>query len=101
MQTGYQRPAFCQKADMYYNCGQTLRPVWLYNNRFDHLEWTIMYIDGWQWRVTFVNFIVDPSVEKPTIRFISESPYEQVFNLSLISVFIFKSNVNSKHSITL
>eukprot|EP01087_Luapelamoeba_hula_P004049 TRINITY_DN14009_c0_g1_i1.p2 TRINITY_DN14009_c0_g1~~TRINITY_DN14009_c0_g1_i1.p2 ORF type:complete len:204 (-),score=30.63 TRINITY_DN14009_c0_g1_i1:31-642(-) len=70
-------PAVCQKADRYYVCGETDRPLWTLESTNPGLVFRITYTNGYQWRLTVFTFIVDENIHEPTIKFINENPYEQ------------------------
>eukprot|EP01092_Planopodium_desertum_P010372 TRINITY_DN45_c0_g1_i1.p1 TRINITY_DN45_c0_g1~~TRINITY_DN45_c0_g1_i1.p1 ORF type:complete len:187 (+),score=7.73 TRINITY_DN45_c0_g1_i1:51-611(+) len=71
--------SICQRADNYYDCGDVAPALWLGNFNFynpNEFQWTIIYPSDYL-RVSYVNFQVDPNVEKPTIQMLGESPFTQ------------------------
>ena len=60
---------------MYSSCGQTVNPIWLEEDKKNGvLSWEVQYTFGDNWRVSIFKFIIDPTVEEPTVKFISENP---------------------------
>eukprot|EP00163_Fabomonas_tropica_P015640 TRINITY_DN28465_c0_g1_i1.p1 TRINITY_DN28465_c0_g1~~TRINITY_DN28465_c0_g1_i1.p1 ORF type:complete len:217 (+),score=23.03 TRINITY_DN28465_c0_g1_i1:76-651(+) len=75
--------AICQKSDALYMSGVLADAIWNINS-FPNAtgdgmgyKFSIMYPNGFQWRMSTIRFIQDPSLVSNTITFDEENPYEE------------------------
>ncbi|EDQ89063.1 uncharacterized protein MONBRDRAFT_25635 [Monosiga brevicollis MX1] len=68
--------AVCQHADFLRNCGLTNGTIWSLHGIFQQpTVFSVLYVDGFNWRMTNVTFIEDAAVHPPVVTVVGEAPY--------------------------
>ncbi|KAL5473395.1 hypothetical protein EMCRGX_G027873 [Ephydatia muelleri] len=69
--------AVCQKADQFYTCGRTEKPIVLWGLTYEPYIFSFQYPWGVDWRRVRDAMAINPTQTVPTIKFLSEDPLLQ------------------------